>query len=168
MIDNIDVQIIFEDDARPSEKAIQALMEEVDLLKKLDRSWDLIYIRSDKYDLCEEPLFVEGSSLLLASHRKATDAYALSREGMEKISASGFGDCLFAIEDFLPALYSQHPRVDVEALHCVEKVRAQGFVALCFPNAEDGDNELCGNLSLLSETHATRSLPLIGDAGMFE
>jgi len=168
MVDAIEVQIIFEDDARPSEKAIEVLMAEVDLLKSLGKSWDLIYIRSKKYDWCDEPLFVEGSSLLLASHRKATDAYAVSRQGMEKISGSGFRDCLFALEDFLPALYSRHPRIDIEGLPCVEKVRAQGFVALCFPRTEDGDNEFCRNLCLLSETHATRSLPLIGDAGMFE
>ena len=37
------------------------------------------------------------------------------------------GHEMVAIDEFVPAAYSRHPRPDVEALKCVVNVRAAGF-----------------------------------------
>ena len=76
---------------------------------------------------------------------------------MQKIASSGFRDCLFAIDDFLPALYGRHPRADVEVLPCVQKVRKQGFVALTFPDPVSGEELLCQHLEEGSDTNARHS-----------
>lgn len=76
--DQVDVQIVFEDDARPSPRALPALFEQILLLDThgacSNRAawslfsgvpWDLVYLRSAKYDVApEKPCQVPGSLLL--------------------------------------------------------------------------------------------------------
>lgn len=105
--------LVFEDDARPQPQAVHRLVDEVAKLDRQGFAWDLIYVRASLYSRQpEEPLAPEvpGSSLLWARHRKVTDAYCLSRRGIARIAGSGFRESLFAFDDFLPALHSDHPR----------------------------------------------------------
>merc|ERR1719316_1774003 len=43
--DDIDVNLFFEDDARPLPGAVQRLLEEVTILERHAHAWDLIYLR---------------------------------------------------------------------------------------------------------------------------
>lgn len=136
----VDVCVIFEDDARPTELALPALFSQITALEQRGVEWDLIYLSSTKYDLYDESpaialygqLGLEECVLLQASHRKVCAAYALSRQGALKIAKSGFRHCLFPYDDFLPALHSKHPRPDVMALPCV--LSAGDFKAFTFPD----------------------------------
>mmetsp|Transcript_16053 Transcript_16053/g.20562 ORF Transcript_16053/g.20562 Transcript_16053/m.20562 type:complete len:402 (-) Transcript_16053:1847-3052(-) len=128
--DQVAYQLIFEDDARPSKEALPILLKEIYYLQKLHEPWDLIFLHSVKYEPVEEK---PGPSpnLKIAVHRKITDAYCLSLAAAEKISNSGFRQCLFPFDDFLPALFSHHPRPDIRRLDCVKTVT---LVAYTFPD----------------------------------
>lgn len=164
LVKGVCMAIFFEDDARPREHAVRRLVEEVAVLDEHGFAWDLIYLRASLYSkLPEDPLSSEvpGSRLFRARHRKVTDAYCLSRRGMERISRSGFRECLFAFDDFLPALHSEHPRKDVMALECVANARCDaegGFVGLSF-----GEEVLCETARTASETNLSPCI--LGDHG---
>ncbi|CAE7234127.1 Cercam [Symbiodinium sp. CCMP2592] len=129
---DLDVCIVFEDDARPTEEGLRRFQEEVDCLTRLGVSWDLVYLHSSLYSKGEEPK-LEGCNLLFAGHRKWAGAYALSRRGLEKLTSSGYENCIFPVDDFLPALHSFHPRPDVRDLPCVQGLSSD-FIALTFPD----------------------------------
>ena len=153
-----DVTVVFEDDSRPVPGVLPVLFAQIDALERRGIAWDLIYIASTKYDRAPEPpagdekiagdaaaACVDAGAdaaslppliLVKAGHRKVCAAYALSRRGARKIATSGYRECLFPIDDFLPALHSTHPRVDVMVLDCVLKARGGdgGFAAFAFPD----------------------------------
>eukprot|EP00439_Symbiodinium_sp_Y106_P024216 s2911_g2.t4 len=129
---DLDVCIVFEDDARPTEEGLRRFQEEVDCLTSLGVSWDLVYLHSSLYSKGEEPK-LEGCNLLFAGHRKWAGAYALSGRGLEKLTSSGYENCIFPVDDFLPALHSFHPRPDVRELPCVRDLSSD-FIALTFPD----------------------------------
>ncbi|CAE7719662.1 CERCAM, partial [Symbiodinium sp. CCMP2456] len=114
---DLDVCIVFEDDARPTADGLRRFQAEVDCLTSLGVPWDLVYLHSSLYSKSEEPK-LEGCNLLFAGHRKWAGAYALSRRGLQKLTSSGYENCIFPVDDFLPALHSFHPRPDVRELPC--------------------------------------------------
>jgi hypothetical protein len=139
--------------------------------------WDLIYVRSAKYsrrapeERVADAAAGGGSAaseitLRFSGHRKLTTAYALSARGARRIAESGFGDEIFAIDEFLPALYAApvprappsprgggaaaaaaaaaasaaaggYPRADVRALASVR--RARGDAVADGAGGEGGD-----------------------------
>ena len=136
----VELQLVFEDDARPTAAALPALEREVALLEEEGVGWDLIYLHSAQYCRGEEPLVHPRSALRVAGHRKVCHAYAVSRRGLSRLTACGMRDSMLPIDDLLPALHSVHPRDDVMALPCVRAGRGDGgdgggpFVALTFPD----------------------------------
>ncbi|KAL1508573.1 hypothetical protein AB1Y20_004672 [Prymnesium parvum] len=163
--DGVAVQLVFEDDARPSREAVGAILREVEHLACRGVEWDLIYLLSSQYDRREEPAACEGSALRVAAHRKAHHAYCLSARGAAKLATCGLRRSVLPYDDFLPALHSEHPRPDVRALPCVEAARRGGFVALTFP--DERGRELCGVAACGSDSKAGRGVtPLLGDAGV--
>lgn len=164
--DGVDAHIFFEDDARPLPDAVSKLVTEIGLLEQSGFAWDLIYLRASLYSQTpEQPLAdeVAGSRLFRARHRKVTDAYCLSRRGLARIAASGYRRCLFAFDDFLPSLHSEHPRQDVMCLPCVRAARCDdegGFVGLSF-----GDDVLSEVARTGSETNMSPCI--IGDHGTY-
>jgi len=162
--DGTELQLFFEDDARPLPVAVPLLLEEVARLERHGFAWDLIYLRASLYSKTpERPLaeLVPGSRLFWAGHRKVTDAYCLSRRGIARIASSGFRECLFAFDDFLPSLHSEHPRRDVMLLPPVLEARGRGegrFVGLSF-----GDAVLSEVARTASETNLSPCI--LGDHG---
>ena len=90
--------------------------------------------RSAKYEIQPE-IPLEGTRLFHASHRKCTDAYAISLRGCKKLADSGFRECIHSIDDFMPAVFAGHPRLDIDRLECVQTARAEGFA--CFTFSDD-------------------------------
>eukprot|EP00435_Cladocopium_sp_Y103_P010641 s1373_g2.t1 len=131
--DDVDLCLIFEDDARLAGRdAVEQILSEFQALKEQNFNWDLIYLHSALYSKSEEPLVpTSPSRLRFAGHRKWAGAYALSRRGLEKLTSSGYDECIFPVDDFLPALHSFHPRPDIRSLPCVDMDGT--FVALTFP-----------------------------------
>ncbi|KAK3283432.1 hypothetical protein CYMTET_8873 [Cymbomonas tetramitiformis] len=122
----------------------------------------MIYLHSSKYARKQE-FEVPGTSLFFAQHRKLTDAYILSRKAAVKILESGVQEAIMPWDDFVPALYSSHPRRDVEALACIQKVRNQGFIALCFAR----DDVLSVNAAKTVGSDSNYAPCILGDYGVF-
>jgi hypothetical protein len=153
------LQVVFEDDARPTASALPALLDEVGQLEAAGVGWDLIYLHSAAYGRRTEPpleLPTGCTALRHAGHRKVCHAYALSARGAAKLASCGYRTSLLPYDDFLPALHAGHPRQDVMALPCVRAARGEagadaaagpdaggppteGFVAFTF----DDDAALC-------------------------
>ncbi|CAJ1381719.1 unnamed protein product [Effrenium voratum] len=131
--EDLELCVVFEDDARPSRSGLEKFLSELAKLDAMEFQWDLIYLHSALYSKAQEPE-VPGCELLLAGHRKWAGAYALSSRGLKKLVASGYDQCIFPVDDFLPALHSFHPRPDIRDLPCVRAV--DGFVALTVPDTQ--------------------------------
>eukprot|EP00929_Paragymnodinium_shiwhaense_P073741 TRINITY_DN37673_c0_g1_i2.p1 TRINITY_DN37673_c0_g1~~TRINITY_DN37673_c0_g1_i2.p1 ORF type:complete len:385 (-),score=43.10 TRINITY_DN37673_c0_g1_i2:549-1703(-) len=182
-----DFLVVFEDDARPTCDTLPVLFEQVDALEKHGLKWDLIYLYSKKYD--KDPEMPAGMPdeaaddnsvtakvdagaaelvLLKAKHRKVCAAYVLSRRGICRIAASSFRESVFAYDDFLPALHSEHPRPDVMQLPCVKEARDglgqdEGFAAFTFPD-DFGVCVLSSEAAAVSDNN--RSPCVVGDHGV--
>jgi len=156
-----DVLLVFEDDARPAPEALPVLFEEITKLEVLGVPWDLIYLRSGLYDNADEKP-CPGTHLWYCGHRKATDAYALSLTGLQKLANSGFCEAIFAVDDFLPAVYTGHPRPDIQQLPCVQQAKGEsGFHAFTL------HNNLCANAQALvdpEESDTTMAPVVLGTA----
>ncbi|CAJ1381728.1 unnamed protein product [Effrenium voratum] len=120
--EDLELCVVFEDDARPSRSGLEKFLSELAKLDAMEFQWDLIYLHSALYSKAQEPE-VPGCELLLAGHRKWAGAYALSSRGLKKLVASGYDQCIFPVDDFLPALHSFHPRPDIRDLPCVGALR---------------------------------------------
>lgn len=142
--EDLELQIVFEDDSRPTADAVPQLLQEVAKLQRHGVKWDLIYLHSAHYGRALEPQvdcqsFADGDSSALhyAGHRRVCHAYALSRSGSRKIATCGLRASVFSIDDFLSALHAGHPRPDVMALPCVRRARGERAVRAEVGHGED-------------------------------
>ena len=119
------LQLIVEDDCRLTPGAVPALLAEVAVLDGVGIEWDIIYLQSTHYGRRPEAPVHASSTLLYAGHRKAHMCYALSTSGARKIAEAGLRDALLPYDEWLPALHSCHPRLDVMALPSVRKGRGE-------------------------------------------
>ena len=155
--------IIFEDDALPKAGLGESLARELAALEGI--GWDLVHVHSARYSRrLDRPLQRSdySGSLLVSEHRKLLDAYILSPTGAKKLSESQFRACILPVDDFVPALYSAHPRADVEALPCVQRVRDQGFTALTY--SDDAAQAVVGNRHVGSDSNF--AFLVMGDYGV--
>jgi len=190
--EGLPLTLVLEDDARLTPKAIPLLLCEIVQLKTLGVCWDLIYLHTADYGRRPEPAVHPSSRLRVAGHRKVCHAYVLSSRGAAKLATSGFRECLFPVDDFLPALHAGHPREDIMMLPCVRRARGDaaavgeeasgaapgaGFVALTFEDdagllecpalAASAGGPLHPRAMLDSDSKAgTGSSVLLGDAGV--
>jgi len=157
--DRIPIQFVFEDDARPVVDFLDPVLAKIEALDAIGERWDLILLHSVKYDLIpEQESRVDG--LFIAGHRKVTDAYCMSLRGAQKICRSGYRYCLFPFDDFLPALYSHHPRKDLALLPCIANIKE--FKAYTFP--DDANMSIISEESLVSGNNVSPCL--FGDHGV--
>ena len=139
--EGLELQLVFEDDARPTVQAVPALLEEVESLRAAGVEWDLIYLHSAPYGRRAE-LRVPGSNrLYYAGHRKVCHAYALSARGARKLATCGYRRSALPYDDFLPALHAGHPRPDVMALPCVRAARGEAPVGTGDGASDEGEGE---------------------------
>jgi glycosyl transferase, family 25 len=83
-------------------------------LQRLDRlapSWGLCYL--GRVPLEPDLPFAPG--MVRPGYSHCTFAYLLSRTGLEAVLAAGYDQALIPVDEFLPALYVDHPRADVRA-----------------------------------------------------
>ena len=141
--EGLDLQIVFEDDARPTAEAVPALLEEVDALQRRGIAWDLIYLHSANYGRRPEAkVDEEVSELHYAGHRRVCHAYALSASGAAKIATCGYRLSVFPYDDFLSSLHAGHPRPDIMALPCVRQARGEAVsdAEVTEAHAEEDEN----------------------------
>lgn len=130
--------------------------------------WDIIYGHGVLYAnaAAAEEARVPGSDVVWAGHRKVTDFYLLSRAGARKLASSGFRECVFPVDDFLPAVHarSSHPRRDVARLACVRALReGPGGGLVAFAVARDAVR--CKSACRTAGSASKSTACLIGDLG---
>jgi collagen beta-1,O-galactosyltransferase len=106
---NADTALILEDDVLPVDHCEQRLSAGLAGLNALDQQWDLVYL--GRWPLAQDEPVADG--IVRPGYSYSTYAYMLSAGGLAKVLAAGFEQALIPVDEFLPALYVDHPREDV-------------------------------------------------------
>lgn len=104
--------LVFEDDVVLERDFLTGLQEGLRRLEAAELSFDLLYLgrvplRSDT------PSGVDG--FVVPGYSHCTYGYVLSRSGLEHVLASRLGEAVIPVDEFFPALYTDHERLDVRA-----------------------------------------------------
>ncbi len=107
--DGTETAIFLEDDAHFAPDLWQRLVPAAAALS--ETSWDLFYL--GRRPLGEDRHVAESSPLVTPGFSYCSHAYALSRRGIQKLLSTSLMRHVVPIDEFLPALYAEHPRVDI-------------------------------------------------------
>lgn len=118
--------LILEDDVIWQREGAAAEIERVlDVLQTKEPAWDLCYVgrgiftganvgpRWPKVDRVDKPFSPE---LVIPAFSYCTHAYAVSAAGAKKLLAQNLPKHIIPADEFLPAMYTRHPRDDVRAV----------------------------------------------------
>ena len=105
-----DFSIFTEDDLKFEKDWLVTFKNTVDKLEE----WDLIYFGRAPPIGKDAPF---NKELVKPSFSYCLHAYALSRSGLEKIMKLNYGNNIIPSDEFIPALYEQHPRKDISKLY---------------------------------------------------
>lgn len=128
--------LFFEDDAVLVADFLPRLADGLARLATFDPDWDLLYLGRHALEP-DEPAI---AGIVRPGFSYCTYGYALSASGLEKVLTTGFDQGLIPVDEFLPALYLDHPRVDVRARY-PRALRAYAFqppLAMQLPRDEWG------------------------------
>jgi len=116
----LDLTLVLEDDARFGPTLWADLQRELKSLEAMGLEWDLLYLgRSPpREDHCDVSQYARDGervtpNLVVPGFSYCTFGYALSPRGVQRILAAGYEQAIMPLDEFIPALYTQHPRADV-------------------------------------------------------
>jgi glycosyl transferase family 25 len=112
--DGADPALILEDDAVPVGHFTALLQSRLTRLWEADPHWDLLYL--GRWALNDEDRPVTGG-IVRPGFSYCTFGYLLSASGLRKVLSCGFERALIPVDEFLPALYMDHPREDIRLLY---------------------------------------------------
>jgi collagen beta-1,O-galactosyltransferase len=101
--------LILEDDVYLPSDFSQRLEDALELLAAIDPSWDLLY-------LGRVPLRPDApvtDSIVRPGYSHCTFAYVITNRCARKLIATSFNSAIIPVDEFLPAMYIDHPRDDV-------------------------------------------------------
>jgi len=103
--------VFLEDDVRLGPTFGEELPEVVSRLSALDEAWDLLFLgRSPR-----APDEGRVGEFIKPGFSYGTHAYMLSHAAVDKLLATRFPEDLIPADEFLPAMYCDHPRPDVRS-----------------------------------------------------
>jgi glycosyl transferase family 25 len=82
-------------------------------LYEMDSSWGMCYLGR----LQIEPDISLEDGLVRPGYSHCTFAYVLSAAGLDAVLESGYDQGLIPVDEFLPAMYADHPRRDVRSMY---------------------------------------------------
>jgi len=128
--------VFLEDDVYFSQTLALDLPDIVSRLTRLDAIWDLLFLGRCPQEKVEE----RDGEFIRPGFSYGSHAYMISRGGIQKIMEAGFPGNLIPVDEFLPAMYMDHPRIDVR--ECYRKrLRAYSVDPLvCFVEHEFGSD----------------------------
>lgn len=106
---NSDIFLILEDDVSFDGRFAEKLSNGLGLLKTLEPKWELLYLGREPLDIDLE--VAEG--VVRPGYSFGAYAYMMTRAGAKKLVASAYDQALIPVDEFLPAMYADHPRIDV-------------------------------------------------------
>lgn len=102
--------LVLEDDAEISPAATCRLAEALDEISSADVNFDLLYL--GRYTL-ETDSPTEHAGIVRPGYSHCTFAYLMTRAGIETALDADLHNAIVPIDEFLPALYIPHPRMDL-------------------------------------------------------
>jgi glycosyl transferase, family 25 len=103
--------VFMEDDVHLGPSFGRDLPGIVSRLAVLDEAWDLLYLGRCPQE--QEADRQRIGEFLNPGFSYGTHAYMLSRHGIDQVLATEFSKDLIPVDEFLPAMYVDHPRADV-------------------------------------------------------
>lgn len=101
--------LFLEDDVYFSHGAWGKLDDGIKIISKIDPKWDLLYLGRTP----NEPDIPVVAGIVKPGYSYDSHAYMLTKSGVVKIIATNFYKDIIPVDEFLPALYIDHPREDV-------------------------------------------------------
>jgi glycosyl transferase, family 25 len=101
--------IVLEDDVIFVDGFTHKLLDGLARLDAIDVAWDLVYLGRVPI----EPSSAITHGIVRPGYSHCTYGYALTLGGATKLLAAGLPQALIPIDEFLPAMYIDHPRNDV-------------------------------------------------------
>lgn len=102
--------LVVEDDAVLQPGFLNDLHQGLDLLNRL-RAFDLLYL--GRYPL--EPDHADLPGFVAPGYSHCTYGYLLTRRGVRLLLAADLEQAIIPVDEFLPAMYLDHPRADVRS-----------------------------------------------------
>lgn len=114
--------LILEDDAELAPDFGVRFDEQLRRLGEVMPDWDLCYAGRHRLTVApfvsepvpDEERLAEG--LVIPGFSYCTHAYAVSARGAQRLLSAGLERNILPVDEFLPALYTHHPRADVRAI----------------------------------------------------
>lgn len=103
--------VFLEDDVRLGPTFGEDLPDVVSRLSAQDEAWDLLFLGRCPQEADEGRI----GEFIKPGFSYGTHAYMLSHAAVDKLLATGFPKDLIPADEFLPAMYVDHPRPDVRA-----------------------------------------------------
>jgi collagen beta-1,O-galactosyltransferase len=103
--------VFLEDDVRLGPTFGEDLPGTVARLSALDEAWDLLFLGRCPQEADEGRV----GEFIKPGFSYGTHAYMLSHAGIAKLLTTGFPADLIPADEFLPAMYCDHPRADVRS-----------------------------------------------------
>jgi glycosyl transferase, family 25 len=104
-----DVFLILEDDVWFDEGFDEKIVKGLQSLATIEPQWELLY-------LGREPLSTDlriAEGIVKPGYSFGAYAYMMTQEGARKLVESTFSRAVIPVDEFLPAMYADHPRADV-------------------------------------------------------
>ena len=101
--------VFLEDDARLHPTFSRDLPGIVSRLTAFDEAWDLLFLGRCPQEADEQ----HSGEFIKPGFSYGSHAYMLSRHGINEVLATEFSSDLIPVDEFLPAMYVDHPRADV-------------------------------------------------------
>jgi collagen beta-1,O-galactosyltransferase len=102
--------LYLEDDVVFVDGFMEKLRSGIARLSEFDGDWDLLYLGRHPQAPDAE---TEIDGIVRPGYSHCSFAYVLSRGGVAKLLATGYDRAIIPVDEFLPALYLDHPRLDV-------------------------------------------------------
>lgn len=106
---NDDIFLIFEDDVILDDGFLSRLDQGLDMLDKFAPEWDMVYL--GRFQL--EPDSPAFKGFLRPGYSHCTFGYMLTKQAVGKLIQTSFDQAIIPVDEFLPAMYIDHPREDV-------------------------------------------------------
>ena len=110
--ENQDIALILEDDIWFAPDFVNKLSSVISELQELDSEWDLLYLGRVALEDDEEQI---TERLVRPMYSHCTYGYILSYNGVQKLLNADFDQDIIPVDEFLPAMYTEHVREDVRS-----------------------------------------------------
>lgn len=138
---NLGYVVVLEDDATFSNDAVERTRRTISTLPSSGvKAWDFMYLgrvlqRNQKDETVNKLCCKPGFSY-------CTYGYILSRTGVEKFLQQQFQNNLIPVDEFIPSLYTLHPREDIRKMYqpCLNAFSVSPYCVFQRSKSEAGSN----------------------------